>query len=42
MSHREDVQIYQKAKKQLNFRPKVKLENGLKNFIEWAKHNYSF
>ena len=31
-----------KAKKQLNFRPKVKLENGLKNFIEWAKHNYSF
>ncbi len=29
-----------KAKQHLSYHPKVKLENGLKKFLEWAKVNY--
>ena len=31
-----------KAKKQLKFKPNIKLEKGLNNFIKWAKYNYSY
>ena len=31
-----------KAKTQLNYKPKVKLEDGLKNFLNWAKINYKY
>ena len=29
-----------KAKKDLNYKTRVNLENGLKIFLEWAKTNY--
>ena len=29
-----------KAKQHLSYYPKVKLENGLKKFLDWAKVNY--
>ena len=31
-----------KAKNHLNYKPKVKIEDGLKNFIHWAKINYKY
>jgi len=31
-----------KAKTQLNYVPKVKLEDGLRNFLDWAKINYKY
>ena len=31
-----------KAKKDLNYKTRVNLENGLKIFLEWAKTNYKF
>ena len=31
-----------KAKTQLNYVPKVKLEDGLRNFLNWAKINYKY
>ena len=30
----------EKAKKHLSYHPKVKLEDGLKKFLGWAKTNY--
>ena len=29
-----------KAKKDLNYFPKVNLEDGLRNYLKWAKNNY--
>ena len=39
MSLKEDVR-FKKAKQHLSYYPKVKLENGLKKFLDWAKVNY--
>ena len=31
-----------KAKKHLSYKPKISLENGLKNYLFWASKNYKF
>ena len=31
-----------KARKQLNYNPKIKIDDGLKLFYDWAKENYKY
>ena len=36
------LRIWQKnySKKDLNYFPKIKIEDGLRNYLKWAKNNY--
>ena len=34
--------LINKAKKDLNYKPKIKLKDGLKKYLEWAKIHYKY